>query len=318
MATSNSINYTQTRNEIIADALVLLAVYRPGATVSTADYNICSNYLNKMVKAWVSKGLHVWAKTEGTLYLRNGVNKYSISVSSSDQAGNDAIATALTAAAASTTLIVTSTAGMTAADNIGIELDNNTRQWTTIVSVDSTTQLTITTGLTSAASSGNTVFTYTTHAGKALDISSIRSVNSDNTEVPVWLRGEDEFMSIPVKSETSDVVSQAYYRPGLTDGTLYVWPTPQDVGTRLSYSYQRTIEDFDAAGDNPDFPAEWLETLTLNLAARVYPIYGKKPSDVQGILADANRSLMEMEFFDVTRGSLRIIPNLYPDNNNGE
>lgn len=264
-----------------------------------------------MVKSWVAKGVHVWAKTEGTLYLRNGVNKYSLGVSSSDQSGNDAVATTTTADAASaaTTLTVTSTTGMTAADAIGIELDNNTRQWTTIVSVDSTTALTITTGLTSAASSGATVFTYTTHAGKALDISSIRCINSDNTEVPVWLRGEDEFMSIPVKTETGTTVSQAYYRPNLTEGSLYVWPTPNDCSVRLGYSYQRTIEDFDTSSDNPDFPSEWLETLTLNLAAKVYTIYGKKAQDIAGLLADAQRSLMEMEMFDVARGSIRIIPN---------
>src|SRR5690349_18697247 len=51
--------------------------------------------------------------------------------------------------------ICTSSAGMTIADNIGIKLDDSTRQWTTIVSIDSATQITVTDALTSSAGQGN-------------------------------------------------------------------------------------------------------------------------------------------------------------------
>lgn len=308
MSVSNSSDFNQTRNEIIADALTTLGVYRPGATVSTADYNICSNWLNKIVKAWQAKGIHMWSEVEGTLYLREGINKYTISSSSTDNCGDNAVETNLTAAASSTTLTVTSTAGMTAADNVGIELDDGTRQFTTIVSVDSTTQLTITTGLTSAAASGNSVSTYTTASGKPLHVSSARFKNKEGTEKIVSMQGRDEFMSIPSKDNQGSSINQACYVSNRSDGTMYVYPTPEDASGRLKFSYARMLMDFDAAGDNPDLPSEWLECLTLNLMARVCGVYGKTLQERQEIKQEAAQSLIDMQLWDIDNGSIRVVP----------
>ena len=51
--------------------------------------------------------------------------------------------------------------GCTRSDTILIELDDDTLHSTTIVSVDTSTTLTITTGLASAAADNNNVYTYT-------------------------------------------------------------------------------------------------------------------------------------------------------------
>ncbi len=309
MATSGSTNFTQTRNEIIADALTTLGVYRPGATVATVDYNFCSNWLNKIVKEWEAQGIHIWAEKEGTLFLREDVNTYTLSSSSTDNAGDDTVETTLSAAASSsaTTLTLTATTGMTAADVIGIELDDGTRQWTTIVSVDSSTALTITTGLTSAASSGNTVFTYTTHASKPLHISSARFRNSDGNDRIITIKGRDDFMAISTKT-TSGKINTLMYAPGLTSTTVYVWPTPDSTADRLKYSYVRMLEDFDASSDNPDFPTEWLSALTLTLMWRVSRTYGKDRQAIQELKADAIEALIEMQLWDSGSGSTTVAP----------
>ncbi len=299
MATSNSYNFTQNRNEIISDALITLGVYRPGATIATNDYNFCSNWLNKIAKAWDRKGIHMWTKVEGTLFLRDGVNTYTLSASSTDKAGDDCIETTLSAAGSGTSLTVTSTTGMTAADNIGVVLDDNTLHWTTIVSVDSSTALTITSALASAAASGNNVFTYTRQCTFPIDISSARFRNSDGTDRPVFLRSRDEFMNIPTKTAEGKINQVCYVTNNIDSGTMYVWPTPDSVSDRLRFSYSRRIQDFDTSTDNADIPVEWLECLTKALMAAVAPAYGKPLQERQLLIADAAQALAEMELFDI-------------------
>ena len=255
MATSNSTNFTQTRDQIISDALQLIGRLGEGETATANAISFCSNILNKLIKHWEAKGLHCWTESEGTLFLVEGQNKYTLSTSG-DRATDDStlVETTLTADASSTTLTLDSTTGMTAADQIGIELDDNTRQWTTIVSVDSSTQVTITTGLTSTASSGNTVFSYTSKIDRPLHIMDARLRNSSNYDRPLTIYGRAQFMQIPNKLNEAPA-TVIYYSPQRDNGLLYVWPTPDsDMGNRIKFSYLRSIQDFDSSCDNPDLP----------------------------------------------------------------
>lgn len=307
MSTSGSYNYTQTAAQLIADALTSLGVIRPGGTVSSNDSTYCLNKLNKMVKAWEAQGIHMWKETEGTLFLRDGVNKYTLSASSSDSAGDNVVETTLTAAGSGTSLTVSSTVGMTTGDTIIIQLDDDTQQSTTIT-VNSATSLTLGTTLTSACSSGNRVGTYTTHATKPMMITSVRFNDSNNTDRPCFMKGRDEFMQIPDKAMTGKV-NQVFYSQGIDSGTLYVWPTPDTVADRIKFSYLKQIEDFDATTDNADFPTEWLDCLELNLMARIAKAYGKDLQDRQLLQLEAQQSLQEMQLFDTDAGSMRVVPN---------
>lgn len=67
------------------------------------------------------------------------------------------------------------------------------------------------------------------------------------------------------------------YQPTINQGTLSVWPKPDSTVPANSYLqiiYQRPIEVFDAAGDNPDFPQEWGNALIYNLALSLSDEYG--------------------------------------------
>lgn len=317
MATSNSTNFNQTRNEIISDALQLLGVIGANDTAAANDITFCSNLLNKMVKSWEAQGVHLWTASEAIIALRDGVNKYTlVNSASGDKAGDSAIDTTLTADASSgaTTLTLDDTTGMTAADNIGIALDDNTRHWTTIVSVDSSTQVTITSGLASAASSGNTVITYTTKLDRPLNIVAVRYKNSSGVERELRKMGRVEFMRMPNKSNTGTVNSY-YYSPQRDNGLLYVYLTPSDANDYLTVSYLRSIQDFDASSDNPDFPQEWLDPITHNLAVRAAPAYGISLSKTNpDLVVTAKTLLEEMNAWDTEEGSLRIVPNHRYDN----
>lgn len=307
MTISGSNDFNQTRDQIIADSLTILGVYRPGATISTADLNICSNLLNKMVKSWDAKGIHVWSEIEGTLFLTSGTNKYTISSTSSDISGDNVVETTLTAAASGASLTVNSITGISASDNIGIVLDNNMIQWTTVSGTPSGSTVALNASLTSAATSGNNVYAFTNRSQKPIHISSCRFRNSDGTDRPVYMRGRDEFMSIPSKT-ISGKINQVFYAANIADGTMYVWPTPDSCSDRLKFSYVRMLDDFDVGSDNPDFPTEWLETITLNLAIRAARIYGKKPTDIADIIQEAKESLLDMQLWDINNGSIRITP----------
>ncbi len=308
MATSGSINYSQTRDQIISDALGRIGVLGEGETATSNAITNCANILNKIVKHWSGPlSIHLWAESDAVVALRDGVNTYTLS-STGDKAGDSPVETDLESDAASgaTSLTVTSTTGMTAADNIGIELDDDTRQWTTIVSVDSSTTLTLTAALTSAASSGNTIITYTTQLNRPLDIEQMRYKYAEGNEILMKKYSRAEFMQIVSKS--SQGASRAfYYSPQLNSGKLYIWPTPDNCGDRLKITYTRTLEDFDASGDTPDLPQEWYEALTLALAVKVAPSYGIKLSkDFPEILADAQVALAELKAWDSDRGSVYI------------
>ncbi len=309
MTTSGSTNYNLTRNEIIAHALTKLGVYRPGATVRAADYTFCSTELNLMIKSWEGQGIHLWTQEEGGLFLTANQYKYTLSSSTTDKIGKNPVQTYLTADCSGTTVTVNSTTGMTAADNIGIALDDNTISWTTIVSVDSSTQITITSAPSSTGSSGNAVYTYTTATGRALYIKSARLQTSSGTERPIKVMGSQEFMDQPNKQSTG-VINSIYYSPKVDSGLLYVWMTPSDVNECIRFTYARSIEDLDASSDNPDFPQEWLDALTSNLAIRVAGAYGKNLSKSDpALLNQAQQTLLQLQLFDLEEGSSYVVPN---------
>ena len=54
-----STSFSQTRDQISTDALMLLGIYGSEDTPNTNDLNICSNLLNKMLKGWEGQGIHL-------------------------------------------------------------------------------------------------------------------------------------------------------------------------------------------------------------------------------------------------------------------
>lgn len=312
MSVSGSSDWTLTRDGIITRTLQLLGVLRPGGTAPAADISTCSDFLNMMVKSWGNKGIHMWSLVEGTLFLRVGVTQYTISATSTDNAGDNVIETTVTSGS-STSLTVSSTVGMVLGQQVGIELDDNTRFWTTIASVDSSTTLTLNSGMPSSTSSGNSVAAYTTASSKPLHISSCRYRTKDNNDMPIYMRGRDEFGMIPSKTQQGSSINQAFYSTGRDSGTMYIWPAPNNCAGRIKFSYARALYDFDASSDNADVPVEWLNCVVKNLAANIGPVYNIKPERQKMLEQMARDELVEMQMFDMDNASVRIVPNFWED-----
>lgn len=289
-----STNFTQTANQLILDALQLIGVYGIGRTVSAEDQAVAMSFLNKMVKAWSSQGLHLWAKQEATLFVAQNTAQYTLGTAYAANA-DDVVSTTLSADAAGTSLTVASTSGMTVGDYIGVVLDDKSLQWSTISTIPSATSLTVGTSVT--ASSGNNVYTFTTKITKPYRILDARMLNGD-IETPLTMISYEDYMMLPLKTSSAAISNQMHYAPKVSTGTVYLWPRPSDCNYQVNFTYERVLTDLDEASDTFDFPTEWLEPLTFQLALRLGPVFGRdqKVMAVIGPLAaEMMRNLLDAD-----------------------
>jgi len=303
MATSNSKNYSVTRANIIEASLRKIGAYDQGEAVSGSETAAADFALNVMVKEWTARGADLWLRDEITLFLQPDTKSYSLGTAN---ATASYVETTLSAAAGATATVigVTSSAGMAVADLIGVKLIDNSIHWDTIASVDSSVQVTITTGLASAAASSGRVYAYTTTAGRPTKVLYAYRRDSSNIDVPVDLIGEKEYMSQSNKSSNGPPV-EAWYHPTLTTGTLYVWPI--DGGAtldKLVLSCQFYADDFDSASNNPQFPPEWYNALVWGLAAELASEYGVTEREQSRLWSTAEFKLNNALDFDVENSSV--------------
>jgi hypothetical protein len=193
-------------------------------------------------------------------------------------------------------------------DNVGIELDDNTRHWTTIVSVDSSVQITITTGIPSESKSGSTVFTFTNLIERPNRVLSCRRKTfADDNEIPVIKWSRDQYFN-QVNKVSQGTVVNCYYSPQLTNGRMYVWQTASNVNDFLRFTFERQLEDITAETDNIDFPPEWLQAVIYNLASLLTDDYSVPPAKQASIERKAEIFLDDILGWDEEMTSLNLSP----------
>ena len=112
--------------------------------------------------------------------------------------------------------------------------------------------------------------------GRPLRILKVMRKDTSNNEVEVFKLAQAEYKEQTPKTSTGIPVSY-YYDPQLTNGNLYIWPTPSSSEASeytLDVLYHKPTDDMDAATDDFEFPQEWFETIKYGLAIRLAPIYG--------------------------------------------
>ena len=210
MALSGSKNFTITRADIIETAYRKTGDFDAGETIQGDETTAAAFSLNLMIKEWVNRGADIWLRDEITLFLQP--NQQSYLLGTAEATRTIAAETTLSADEASgqTAISVKSSTGMTAADNIGIKIDDNTIHWTTIVSVDTSTAVTITTATDGAATSGNKVYVFTTKAGRPQKILSAYRRDINDIDNQVTMIGEDDYYLQSNKGSSGPVV-EAWY-----------------------------------------------------------------------------------------------------------
>lgn len=313
MATSGTTSYAQSFNEVILDAFQIIGAYGIGRTVSSEDMTFARSLLNKMIKSWATKGLHLYSKEEGVLYITPGTPSYILGSTAKATKSSDEIITLLNGnhTISSTSLTVDSTSGMATSDKIGIVLTDKTIHWTTISTITTSTSLTIATGLISAASDNGLIYTYTTTLDKPLRILDCRKrtgSGSDINDLPIMEIGYQDYQNFPVKNSGTSP-TQFNYKPQNTYGTLYLWPCPSDGSERIMFTYERILEDLTNTSDNFDLPSEWLEPVTYQLALRLARPFGKA-SAMNDILPLASQMLNNLLDWDAEVGSIQMMPDV--------
>lgn len=300
MATSGSINFSVSRDDIIEEALMHLGILPEGGAPTANQLTDDSRTFNIMVKAWIAKGINLWAVQRITLFLEN--DKISYTAGTDHIAATDnVVRTTLSSAAASgaSSIVVTSATGISNGYYIGVELDDGTVQWTTVNGAPSGTTITLTDTLTGAASSGNVIYVYSTKIN-ALQVKTILQAflrQSDLTDSPLNIVSRQEYYGLGNKTSEGSP-AQVYLQPNLTSTLFLVYPEPDDETETIELLVQRTLEDFDAAGDTPDFPQEWYQALCWGLAAELSAKYGKTISERNWFHEKAAMVLEEVEGFD--------------------
>src|SRR3990167_1384784 len=159
MASSGSYDFTVTAANILLDAHQYIGAVGEGETITSAQETESLRLLNMIVKLRAADGMPAWAMKRG--YLLPVTDVSSVNTDSHVVVNYDTTTLTADSAASDTTLTVDSITGFSNADQIGIELDNGNVDWTTINGAPSGTTITITTGVTTAASTGNRVYGYT-------------------------------------------------------------------------------------------------------------------------------------------------------------
>jgi hypothetical protein len=276
MARSGSVNYAVTAADIITDALRKLKVLPAGAGIGTDQSTDGMRALNLIVKTLANTGCHLNVLTEGTLFLVEDREVYTLGTGG-DHAATAYVKTEIATAASSgdLTIDVDSITGISNADKIGVELDGGSIQWTTVNGVPAGGVITLAAALTDEVAADNHVYAYTTIIEMPQRIlqGTIRLENSDGTETPVRLVTREEYFQLPNKA-TPGKCNQVYYDQQYGAlGYIYTWPTCEDVQCVLHFTFERLIQDLDLTTENTDFPIGAQQMLVYALAVDLATSY---------------------------------------------
>jgi hypothetical protein len=313
---SGSVDFSVSRDEIIKAALRKLGVLSRGNTASSEDISEGSEALNLIAKQWqgnadFAPGLKIWTRKRGFLFPILNENEYTLGPNG-DPATSSYSQTTISAneAIGQTTLSVTSTTGMTAADTIIIRCNDGSMHDSTITSVGAGPTVVIPDALTVAANAGSTVYWYTSQLLMPLSIISLRRKMTSNAESGLTKMLIDEYEDIGDKTLNA-TPTRYLYEMGKTDGLLKLDMGISDTTDVYPITFLRTVEDFDSASDTPDFPQVWFRPLVYQLAIDIAPERGKAamiPELLSILHGDPNRGIP---------GALHIARHTDPENVDG-
>ena len=316
MATSGSVDFSITRDNIITEALQLIGVIGEGETPSTNQKSDCSRSLNMMTKFWMADGMNLFVNQEIVLFPIKGQRQYTFGGSSVDRMTKESevITTKLNGSHSSsaTALTVDSTTGMAVGDVIGVVTDSSGIHFSTITVVGSSTTLTIADALDDGCSDNDRVYTYTTaFTQKILNVNNAWVRSTEDTDIPINVISRQEYVDLSKKTE-SGRINQLYFDPQVTTANMNVWPVPDDSHTneRIHLYVTRAYEDFDGVTNEsePDFPQEWYLPLCWGLAVIIAPKYGVTAHKYQELLAVSSSLKQQCDDWSTEKESLFLLP----------
>lgn len=312
MTTSGTVDFSVNRDAVITEALQYCGVLGDGVSPDTAQLASCSRTLNLMVKSWINNGIGLWVVQRATIFLEKDKGSYNFGPTG-DHITESFSSTTLSSAAADTdtTILVTSIAGISSGDFIGIILDDNTSHWTTVNGAPAGSTVTLTDAMDGSATTGKAVYFYTTKADRGRRIGNVNHrVLDTSSDTPMQVIGRESYYHNYGNKTNNGQPTDVYFDPQLINAVLYVFPEPDRSDNSLELTYQRPLEDFDASGNTPDFPQEYWSALCWNLAKQVMTKYGVPKGMRQEIREMAMMTLADAMFFDTEDASMYLEVNM--------
>jgi hypothetical protein len=167
---------------------------------------------------------------------------------------------------------------------IGIELDDGTLQWTSIVGDLTDTTLPLLDTLTDTAATDNHVYTYVQKTQRPLEINEARVHREDGGDVPIGIIDRRTYKALATKSSTG-YPNQIYFDNQLDNAKLSVWPIGQTVKDYIIMTSKVPLMNMDTNANNFEIPAEWMEAIVYNLAVRIAPKLGSQLDQLVPVLA---------------------------------
>lgn len=309
MTTSGTKTYTKNTQSLIDDTFFLLGILSEGESLTAFNYDKAKRILNSMIQGWEADNVHLWAYKEATLFLEKSTQSYELG-NSVGHATESYVETALSVAAdaGDGTITVDDDDGISSGDVIGIALDDDTVQWTTVNGAPAANVITLTDVLTGDAAVDNVVVTYTTKIDKPLDIKNVRFVESGTNEINCDSFSRSDYFSMANRSITGNI-NRYYFNPLRLSSLLYVYPTADTPLTKLNFSFYTSFDVFNNTTDEPDFPSEWYECLKYNFAERLAIPFGLAENNptYQSISRVAKELFDKLNGYDSENNVIRII-----------
>jgi hypothetical protein len=284
LATSGSVDFNVNALTLLNGAYGNIGVKSAERPLTGYQIEQGLHKLNLIVKQWqgnqdFAPGFKAFSRKRAYIFLQKNQSVYSLG-STGDHATGSYVTTTISAteAAAQTTLSVTSSTGMTAADQIGIELDTGYIQWTTVSSTGVGSVVIPASGLTSQASAGNRVFCYTTKMYRPLLILTASLRDTDGNDYPIGDMDLYDYESIPNKS-LEGTPGRQYYETQRINGVIYFDVTPSDVTNVVRLVYLSPIEDLDITTDDLDYPQHWYKPLEAQLSLDLCMPFNREVTD---------------------------------------
>lgn len=293
--TSGSWDFKLTAAGIITACYENLGVIAGGASVVSADSTTALARLNMIAKQYQgrsdgSPGLPIHTRQRITLMLAKGQQTYTVGPASGDSRASTLVGrTTISAdeAAAQTVLSITAitdtttypgtTLTMTAADIIGIQLDDGTIQWTTVSSTGGGPVVTISAGggLTAAATAGNYVWWFTAKAQRFPVIEAAVLREAGYTTTPLGVYTDVREYEYGVSDKYADGTPTAILvEPLLLNTRITLNSQPTDVRQQIILTVLYPSEDYDATTDDIAFPQEALRFLSWELSFELHAAFG--------------------------------------------
>jgi len=312
MARSASYDFSQDRNSLIKDALITAQVIDESETMTSTMEQSAQRLCNRMIKAWQADGLQMWIHKEATLFLELDKIKYQLG-STGDHATASYTETAIKVAASDTdtTIDVDSTTGMTAGDNIGIEMDDGTMHWTTVSSVTDSDTVVIASGIDDDAAVDNVVFFYTTKIPRPLRIvGAWLREHSGSNDNELTIISRDEYWDLGVKT-TEGRPTQIYFDPLLDLSEVRVYPEPDDVKDIIKMIVQYPYDDMDSSSDDFALPQYWYDAIHYNLAYRLAMDYlSMTQEQLLNLRIMATQTKKHAMDFDIENTDIYLVPDV--------